>query len=60
MKMKTERWLILKKKKKNKGNDFYLNFQLLDKKRTIKDELEQLFAKDKEVIERKKKLDIMG
>ena len=54
MKMKTERWLILKKKKKNKGNDFYLNFQLLDKKRTIKDELEQLFDKDKEVIEKKK------
>ena len=46
-----------KKKKKNKGNDFYWNFQLLDKKRTVKDELEQLFAKDKEVIERKKKLD---
>ena len=46
-----------KKKKKNKGNDFYWNFQLLDKKRTIKDELEQLFAKDKEVIQRKQKLD---
>ena len=46
-----------KKKKKNRGNDFYWNFQLLDKKRTVKDELEKLFAKDKEVIERKKKLD---
>ena len=45
-----------KKKKKNKGNDFYWNFQLLDKKRSVKDELELLFAKDKEVIERKKKL----
>ena len=45
-----------KKKKKNLGNDFYWNFQLLDKKRSIKDELEQLFAKDKEVIERKKKI----
>ena len=45
-----------KKKKKNKGNDFYWNFQLLDKKRNVKDELELLFAKDKEVIERKKKL----
>ena len=45
-----------KKKKKIKGNDFYWNFQLLDKKRSVKDELEQLFAKDKEVIERKKKL----
>ena len=46
-----------KKKKKNKikGNDFYWNFQLLDKKRSVKDELEQLFAKDKEVIERRKK-----
>ena len=45
-----------KKKKKNVGNDFYWNFQLLDKKRSIKEELEQLFAKDKEVIERKKKI----
>ena len=44
-----------KKKKKNKGNDFYWNFQLLDKKRSVNEELEQLFAKDKEVIERKKK-----
>ena len=44
-----------KKKKKKKGNDFYWNFQLLDKKRSVKDELELLFAKDKEVIERKKK-----
>ena len=45
-----------KKKKKNVGNDFYWNFQLLDKKRIVKEELEQLFAKDKEVIERKKKM----
>ena len=44
-----------KKKKKIKGNDFYWNFQLLNKKRSVKDELEQLFAKDKEVIERRKK-----
>ena len=43
-----------KKKKKIKGNDFYWNFQLLDKKRSVKDELEKLFAKDKEVIERRK------
>jgi hypothetical protein len=55
--MKTVKWLILKRKKKKKikGNDFYWNFQLLDKKRSVKDELEQLFAKDKEVIERRKK-----
>lgn len=45
-----------KKKKKNRGNDFYWNFQLLDKKRNITEELQQLFAKDKEVIERKKKI----
>ncbi len=45
-----------KKKKKNKGNDFFYNFQLLDKKRSVTEELEQLFAKDKEVIERKKNL----
>ena len=45
-----------KKKKKSRGNDFFWNFQLLAKKRSVKDELEQLFAKDKEVIERKKKL----
>ena len=45
-----------KKKKKNRGNDFYWNFQLLDKKRSITEELQQLFAKDKEVIERKKKI----
>ena len=45
-----------KKKKKNIGNDFYWNFQLLDKKRSVNEELQQLFAKDKEVIERKKKL----
>ena len=44
-----------KKKKKIKGNDFYYNFQLLGKKRSVKDELEKLFAKDKEVIERRKK-----
>ena len=43
-----------KKKKKNKGNDFFWNFQLLDKKRSVNEELEQLFKKDKEVIERKK------
>ena len=54
--MKVMKWLTLKrrKKKKIKGNDFYWNFQLLDKKRSVKDELEQLFAKDKEVIERRK------
>lgn len=45
-----------KKKKKSVGNDFYWNFQLLDKKRSVTEELQQLFAKDKEVIERKKKL----
>ena len=45
-----------KKKKKNRGNDFYWNFQLLDKKRNITEELQHLFAKDKEVIERKKKI----
>ena len=45
-----------KKKKKNKGNDFFYNFLLLDKKRSVTEELEQLFAKDKEVIERKKNL----
>ena len=47
--MKTVKWLILKKEKKNKikGNDFYWNFQLLDKKRSVKDEFEQLFLKIK-------------
>jgi hypothetical protein len=45
-----------KKKKKGLGNDFYYNFQLLNKKRSVKEELEELFAKDKEVIERKKKM----
>ena len=45
-----------KKKKKALGNDFYYNFQLLNKKRSVKEELEELFAKDKEVIERKKKM----
>ena len=45
-----------KKKKKSLGNDFYYNFQLLNKKRSVKEELEELFAKDKEVIERKKKM----
>jgi len=49
-------YLKKKKKKKQLGNDFYYNFQLLNKKRSVKDELEELFAKDKEVIERKKKL----
>ena len=45
-----------KKKKKGLGNDFYYNFQLMNKKRTVTQELEELFAKDKEVIERKKKM----
>ena len=45
-----------KKKKKNLGNDFYWNFQMLEKKRNAKDELEQLLKRDKEVIERRKKL----
>ena len=45
-----------KKKKKNKGNDFYWNYQLLDKKRNVRDELAELFKKDKEVIERKQKI----
>ena len=45
-----------KKKKKGLGNDFYYNFQLMNKKRTVTEELEELFAKDKEVIERKKKM----
>ena len=49
-------YLKKKKKKKQLGNDFYYNFQLLNKKRSIKEELEELFAKDKEVIERKKKM----
>ena len=48
-------YLKKKKKKKQLGNDFYYNFQLLNKKRSVKDELEELFAKDKEFIERKKK-----
>ena len=43
-------------KKKNKGNDFYWNYQLLDKKRNVRDELAELFKKDKEVIERKQKI----
>ena len=49
-------YLKKKKKKKQLGNDFYYNFQLLNKKRSVKEELEELFAKDKEVIERKKKM----
>ena len=49
-------YLKKKKKKKSLGNDFYYNFQLLNKKRSVKEELEELFAKDKEVIERKKKM----
>ena len=47
-------YLKKKKKKKGLGNDFYYNFQLLNKKRSVKEELEELFAKDKEVIEKKK------
>ena len=49
-------YLKKKKKKKQLGNDFYYNFQLMNKKRSIKEELEELFKKDKEVIERKKKI----
>ena len=49
-------YLKKKKKKKGLGNDFYYNFQLMNKKRSTKEELEELFAKDKEVIERKKRL----
>ena len=49
-------YLKKKKKKKGLGNDFYYNFQLMNKKRSNKEELEELFAKDKEVIERKKRL----
>ena len=49
-------YLKKKKKKKQLGNDFYYNFQLMNKKRSIKEELEELFKKDKEVIERNKKI----
>ena len=44
-----------RKKNKDKGNDFYWNFQVLDKKRQMYDELKMLFDEDKRAINNKKR-----
>ena len=44
-----------RKKNKDKGNDFYWNYQVLDKKRQMYDELKMLFDEDKRAINNKKR-----
>ena len=45
-----------RKKNKDKGNDFYWNYQVLDKKRQMYDELKMLCDEDKRAINNKKRI----
>ena len=47
---------LISKRKKKKENNLYYNFQILDKKRAMYDELKNLFEEDKKALNKKQKL----
>jgi hypothetical protein len=47
---------LIAKKKKKKENNLYYNFQVLDKKRTMYNELKNLFEEDKKALNKKQNM----